>query len=101
MIASKSYVRLDDQDVFRIGATRISLDSVVHAFLQGHSPETIQDQYPGLSLEEVYGAIAFYLANRNEVHHYLDRQNKKWEELKQVLEKNVPPVVARLRLQKS
>jgi uncharacterized protein (DUF433 family) len=101
MIASKSYVRLDDQDVFRIGATRISLDSVVHAFLQGHSSEAIQDQYPGLSLEEVYGALAFYLANRNEVHQYLEKQQQRWEELKQVLEQNVPPVVVRLRMQKS
>lgn len=101
MIAAKSYVHLDDQDIFRIGSTRISLESVVHAFLQGHSAEAIRDQYPELSLEEVYGAIAFYLANRNEVHQYLDKQQQKWAELKKALEKNVPPVIARLRLQKS
>ena len=39
------------------------LDSVVAAFHQGHSAETIAQQYPALSLEEIYGAITYYLAN--------------------------------------
>jgi len=51
----------------------------VIAFQQGHSAETIQQLYPALSLEEVYGAIAFYLANRDEVDQYLERQEQLWD----------------------
>jgi uncharacterized protein (DUF433 family) len=52
-----------------IRGTRVSLDSVVVAFLQGLSAETIvTDCYPSLTLEQVYGAIAYYLAHRSSMH---------------------------------
>ena len=42
---------------YRITGTRVSLDSVVYAFLNGLSPEGIVDSFPVLTLEQVYGAI--------------------------------------------
>ncbi len=66
-----------------MGLLGVSLDSVVIAFQQGHSAETIQQLYPALSLEEVYGAIAYYLANRDEVHQYLERQEQLWDQVRQ------------------
>lgn len=46
----------------------VSLDSVVYRFLEGLSPESIMtDCFPALTLEEVYGAITYYLAHRAEV----------------------------------
>ena len=62
-----------------------------------HAPETIRQQYSTLSLEEVYGAIAFYLANKGEVDHYLERQEQRWEEFRRKAEQNSSPVVERLR----
>jgi uncharacterized protein (DUF433 family) len=97
MVYSKSYIRADEQGALRVGSTGVSLDSVVYAFQQGCSPETIQDQYPALSLEQVYGAIAFYLANRDEVHEYLQQQEKLWQDLCQKTEEQASPVVERLR----
>ena len=76
----------------------ISLDSVVIAFQQGHSAETIQQLYPALSLEEVYGAIAYYLANRDEVDQYLERQEQLWDHERSRAAQNPSPVVQRLRL---
>jgi hypothetical protein len=81
----------------RVGKTRVMLDAVVAGFEQGHSPETIQQQFPALSLEEVYGAITFYLAHRDEVQAYLKRQKAFWEALRAEAEKQVSPVVKRLR----
>jgi uncharacterized protein (DUF433 family) len=101
MIMAKSYIRADEHGVLRIGATRVSLDSVVFAFQLGHAPETIQDQYPALNLEEVYGAIAFYLSNRREVDDYLRLQEQRWEELRQESAKDPSPVMQRLRALKS
>jgi uncharacterized protein (DUF433 family) len=97
MIASKTYIHGDEHGALRVGGTRISLDSVVHAYLQGHSPETIREQYPALSLEQVYGAITFYLANRDEVHQYLDRQQQLWDDLRRRSDQTPSPVVERLR----
>lgn len=43
---------------YRIAGTRVALDSIVFAFLEGVSPETIVTEcFPVLTLEQVYGAI--------------------------------------------
>src|SRR5262245_58309667 len=93
----KYYVRVDEHGVMRVGETRIMLDLLVAGFEQGHSPETIQQQFPALSLEEVYGTITFYLSHRDEVQAYLKRQDVLWEALRAEAEKQVSPVVKRLR----
>jgi uncharacterized protein (DUF433 family) len=97
MIPSKSYVDEDSQGSLRVGSLGVSLDSVVIAFQQGHSAETIQQLYPALSLEEVYGAIAYYLANRDEVDRYLERQEQLWDQVRDLAGRNPSSVVQRLR----
>src|SRR4051812_49737415 len=52
---------------FYVAGTRVSLDTIVYAFKAGDSPETIRQNFSSLSLEQVYGAIAFYLAHQQEV----------------------------------
>ena len=91
------YVRQDEHGVLRVGATRVMLDSVIAAFQQGHSPETIRQQYPALSLEEVYGSIAYYLSRPEEVNAYLKRQDEVWKEWQARSEQRPSPVVERLR----
>jgi uncharacterized protein (DUF433 family) len=49
---------------YYVADTRVSLDSVVYMFREGHSPEEIQEDFEALSLPQVYRAIAFYLENR-------------------------------------
>src|SRR5688500_3302835 len=56
-----------------IKGTRISLDSIVYAFKRGAAPESIKRSFPLLKLEEVYGAITFYLAHEAEIDDYLQR----------------------------
>jgi uncharacterized protein (DUF433 family) len=52
---------------FYIAGTRVSLDSIVYSFNAGDSPESIRQNFSSLTLEQVYGAIAFYLAHEQEV----------------------------------
>jgi hypothetical protein len=73
------------------------LDSVLAAFGQGHSPETIRQQYPALTLEEVYGAIAYYLGHLDEVNGYLRQQDAVWQEWQARAASRPSPVVERLR----
>ena len=56
---------------YYIAGSRVSLDSVVYAFLRGESPEGIAESFTALSLEQVFGAVAFYLANRESIDAYL------------------------------
>ena len=67
------YVEKRDE-CFWISGTRVSLDSVVLAFLDGLSPETIVAEcFPVLTLEQAYGAIAYYLSRKDEINVYLKK----------------------------
>ena len=89
---AKEYIEQRDGNYY-IAGTRISLDSIVHAFRRGESPEAISQNFELLRLEEVYGAIAYYLANQADMDAYLIRQNEKWAEGK----RNAEPLPADLR----
>jgi uncharacterized protein (DUF433 family) len=62
-----------------IRGSRVSLDSVVYGFCQGESPETIRENFPTLSLEQVYGAITYYLAHQAEIDLYLKTKQEDFE----------------------
>ena len=89
---AKDYIESREGNYY-VAGTRISLDSIVHAFRRGESPETICQNFELLGLEEVYGAIAYYLANQADVDAYLLRQSEKWAEGKS----NAEPLPANLR----
>lgn len=65
-----------------IGGTRVSLDSIVYAFLNGLSAETIVECFPTLTLEQVNGGIAYYQANRDEIDRYLRESEAEFEALR-------------------
>jgi len=48
---------------YRIGGTRVSLDSLVYLYREGVSVESMVDSYPVLTHEQVHGTLAFYLAS--------------------------------------
>ena len=75
---STTYVEQSD-GVYRVAGTRVSLDSIVYAFVSGQSAESIAQSFPVLTLEQVYGAITFYLARRDEIDRYLDAQAQDYE----------------------
>jgi uncharacterized protein (DUF433 family) len=52
---------------FYLVACRVPLAHIAREFQRGESPEAIRSHYPALSLEQVYGAITFYLGNQEEV----------------------------------
>jgi hypothetical protein len=57
----------------------VSLDSLVYPFIEGVSPESIVQSFPVLTLEQVYGAITYYLAHRNEVDAHLRQEDVDFE----------------------
>ena len=85
---------------YRISDSRVSLDSVVYAWRDGLSPESIRENFPVLTLEEVYAAITFYLANQAEVDTYLSLSEEKFESARQQsleqLRQHKPQLYARL-----
>jgi len=55
----------------------------VYAFLSGQTAESIAQSYPVLTLEQVYGSIAFYLANRPAIDEYLAKTRADFEAKRQ------------------
>jgi len=78
----KSYVT-KIEDGYRLTGSRVSLDSIVYDWWNGLSPESIVENYDTLTLEQVYGAIAFYLAHREEVDAQIQRHREKFEALRE------------------
>lgn len=66
MSADRDFVERRD-DSFYLAGSRVALASIVRQFQNGESPEAIHSAFPTLTLEQVYGAITFYLGHRPEV----------------------------------
>jgi len=79
---SKHYVEQRDEGYW-VAGTRVSLDSIVYAFLGGQTAEGIAQAFPVLTLEQVSGAIAFYLANRPDIDAYLAQAKADFEAMRQ------------------
>jgi hypothetical protein len=83
------YVEKRDQ-AYWVQGTRVSLDSIVYAFLSGQTAESIAQSFPVLTLEQVYGAIAYYLAHRSEVDGYLREARVEFEAQREAARKADP-----------
>jgi uncharacterized protein (DUF433 family) len=79
---NRRYVEQRDGNYW-IAGSRVSLDSIVYAFLNGQTAESIAQSFPALTLEQVYGSIAFYLANKPEIDAYLVQSEAGFEALRQ------------------
>ncbi len=91
-------LKTDADGVVRVGGTRVTLDTVVEAFQDGASPETIADEYPSLRLAEVYTVLGYYLRHQAEVLAYLEDRRAKASMVRQENEKRCPPFGIRDRL---
>lgn len=78
-------IEFKQQGYWVIG-TRISLDSIVYSFRKGLLPKSIAQSYPLLDLEQVYGAITFYLANRSDIDAYLIAEEQVFDAMPQPLQ---------------
>jgi len=84
--------------VIRVGKTRVTLDTVISAFLDGATAEEITYQYPSLDLADVYSVIAYYLRQRAEVDAYLRRRQEQAEKIRKQNEARFDPSGIRDRL---
>lgn len=92
----KRYVEKRDEGYW-VAATRVSLDSIVLAFLDGLAPETIVAEcFPVLTLEQVYGTITYYLAHRADIDHYLQQADVEFDALRHTIRHADPQFHAKL-----
>ncbi len=66
VVLMKDYVEMRNGGYY-IAGKRVSLDSVVYACRRGQSPLSTQRSFPTLTLEEVYGGLAYYFGHQDAV----------------------------------
>lgn len=92
----KEYVKMVE-GAYRVGDTRVSLDSLVYLYREGMSAESMVDCYPALSLEQVHGALAFYLADQRTVDAYLANGQRTAETLHKQSRQTNADLIAKLK----
>ena len=81
-----------------IKGTRIGIETVLDEYIHnGKTAEAIADRYHTITLEQVYATILYYLQNREKVGAYLENYLEYCRKAREEYEKNLPPVVVRLR----
>ncbi len=80
----------------RITGTRVSLDSVVHAYWSGQSVDSIVADFPALDANLVQNVIQYYQQNRREIDQYLTEQDERWAALKAQRSKKQEALIQRI-----
>jgi uncharacterized protein (DUF433 family) len=86
----------DEVGAVRIGNSRVLLETVVRAFQDGASPESIVHRYTTLSLSDVYNTIGYYLRHQDAVEAYLSQREQLAEAVQQRLS-DIQPDLSSIR----
>lgn len=86
----------DETGAIRVGNSRVLLETVVRAFQDGASPESIIHRYTTLSLSDVYNTIGYYLRHQDAVEAYLSQREELAEAVQQRLS-NIQPDLSSIR----
>ena len=92
-----NFMFLAENDI-RLKGTRVGIETILYEYIHNSKmPVVIADHYYTPTLEQVYATILYYLQNQEEVGAYLDNYLKYCQTAREEYEKNLPPVVVRLR----
>ena len=98
-LTEKIPIETNKDGVIRVGNTRVTLETLVSAFINGSTAEEIVYQFPVLNLADVYAVITYYLRNRDIVEKYLNNRLQMAEQVKRRNQENKNMDDIRERLQ--
>jgi uncharacterized protein (DUF433 family) len=80
----------DATGAMRVGTSRVLLETVIRAFQDGASPESIVHRYSSVSLSDVYNVIGYYLRHQETVEAYLHQREQLAESVQQRIAASQP-----------
>lgn len=86
--------------VFRVTGTRVTLNSIVRQFKSGATPEQIQEDFPSVTLSDIYSVIAYYLQHPRAVEDCLNEQVQADEQVRREVENQLQTRGLRERLRR-
>ncbi len=75
-------IKVDENNVWRVGKTRVTVDTIVAAYNEGATAEEIAMQYSSVSLADVYSIISFYLNRQTDVEIYLEKRREQAQKVR-------------------
>ncbi|HEV2199755.1 MAG TPA: DUF433 domain-containing protein [Bryobacteraceae bacterium] len=91
-------VAVGSDGTIRVSGTRVTLDTLVEAYLRGEEAEAIAESYPAVPLADVYRAIGYYLRHKDEIDDYLRRRQAEAAQIHTAIEARFPQEGIRARL---
>ena len=89
-------------DDIRFRGSRIGIETVLYEYVhRAQSPEAIQQTFPGLTLEQIYAAILYFLQNKPVLERYLADWLEFGRQAREEQQKNPSPAVVRLQALKT
>ena len=82
----RNYFDFNSEIDIRIKGHRIAIQHVLNKYRQGKGVDELHHRFPTLSMEEIYATILYYLANKEEVEVYLEREKLMDEEAGKLIE---------------
>jgi len=86
------------QGVIRVKGTRVSLDSILHAYNEGATAEEIVLRFPTCAIEDIYTILSWALNNPAFVNEYMAAQAASRSQLEQEIKREFPSNGLRERL---
>lgn len=69
-------LQADASGAIRVGDSRVLLELVIRTFEDGATPEAIVQRFPTVRLQDVYGAIHYYLRHPADVARYIAERER-------------------------
>lgn len=79
-------LRVTEEGPIYVGETRVPLDLVIVAYLNGESAEGIAEQYDTLDLGDVYAVLGYYLRHQDEIDEYMKERRQYAADIKAKIE---------------
>lgn len=94
----EDYFEFLASDDIRLKGTRIGIEHILDEYIHSaKAPEEIAKEFDTVTLEQIYATILFYLHNRQAVEKYMADWLDYTLKAEAEYDKNLPPVVIRLR----
>lgn len=81
----------NEDGTIHVRNSRVTLDTIIARHRQGLSPESINERFPTVPINDIYAVIAYYLTHKGELDLYLQQRNEEAEQIRQKIEANYTP----------
>jgi uncharacterized protein (DUF433 family) len=93
----EEFFDFQDSGAIRLKGHRIGIEHIIDLFRGGYTVEEMVHHFPGLSLEQAYAAVTYYLHNQAELDAYVARLDARGTEEYEAWSRAPSPAIERLR----